>query len=35
MIGIYILFGGMALFVGTIMVLDWLARRQRRRAHKS
>jgi hypothetical protein len=34
MTGIYILFGGIALFAGTITLLDWLARRQKHQAHR-
>ena len=30
MIGIYILFGGMMLFAGTITLLDFIARRRRK-----
>ena len=32
---IYIIFGGIALTAVTIMVLDYLGRRQRRKARKS
>ena len=35
MTGFFILFGGITLFAGIITVLDWLGRRQRRKAHKS
>lgn len=31
MIGLYILLGGIVLFVGIITLLDWLARRSERR----
>lgn len=34
MIGIYILFTGVALFTIAILVYDWLARRQQRREHE-
>jgi len=33
-IGIYILFGGIALIAGTITALDLFARRQRRKAQR-
>jgi hypothetical protein len=32
MTGLYILFGGMALFVAIILLLDWLGRRRQRRS---
>lgn len=34
MTGIYILFGGIALFAVTITLLDFLGRRQRRKSSK-
>jgi len=33
MIGFYVLLGGIVLVVGTIVLLDWLARRKDRRPH--
>jgi hypothetical protein len=30
-----ILFGGMGVFAGNITLMDWLARRQKRKAQKS
>ena len=35
MITFYIVFGGIALFAVIITTMDWLARRQRRKAQKS
>lgn len=35
MTNFFILFGGITLFAGIITLMDWLAQRQRRRAHKS
>ena len=34
MTGFFILYGGITLFVMIITILDWLGRRQRRKAHK-
>ncbi len=36
MIGFYlVLFGGISLVAGIVTMLDWFARRQKRRAHRS
>lgn len=34
MTGTLIMVGGMLLFAGTVALLDWLGRREERRAHK-
>ena len=34
MTGVYILLGGITLVAGIVTLLDWLGRRQQRKAHK-